>query len=381
MRPQNIETSNVKFHPSDRFSVGMEMEFQLINPENHDLMDGILPLMEVYPDSPYIKAEFVQNTVEVASPPATSVDELAHQMRGLIGGLLASCDDLGMQLCGAGSHPFYSRMATITPAPRYQAMEQTSGWLSHNQVTFATHVHLGLASGDEAVTLMRELKLYLPLLITLSANSPFWHGQDTRFAAFRHRVLAASRTYGTPPDFSDWDRFGRFLATMQRADILRTVNDIHWDLRPRPHLGTLEVRIMDAQPTLTEALSIAAFLRALARFLQATRGQDESVRPLSPVPWWSLKDNCFTASRFGIDAKCIANEQGDVLPLEDVMVETLALIEPYADESERPLLEGLGRNVSTGLPYHRQRQVYQETGSLPAVVASFSKELRADVAT
>jgi carboxylate-amine ligase len=82
-----------------------------------------------------------------------------------------------------------------------------------------------------------------------------------------------------------------------------------------------------------------------------------------------------------MDAKCIANEQGDVRPLEDVMVETLALIEPYADESERPLLKGLGSNVSTGLPYHRQRQVYQETGSLPAVVASFSRELREDVAT
>jgi carboxylate-amine ligase len=138
---------------------------------------------------------------------------------------------------------------------------------------------------------------------------------------------------------------------------------------------------MDAQPTLSEALSIAAFLRALTRFLQGTRGQDESVRPLSPIPWWSLKDNCYTASRFGMDAKCIANEQGDVRPLEDVMLETLVLIEPYADESDRPFLNRLGTNVSTGLPYRRQRKVYRETGSLPAVVASLSRELREDVAT
>ncbi len=127
-------------------------------------------------------------------------------------------------------------------------MQKSYGWLGQNQVTFATHGHLGLPSGEEAVTLMRELKPFLPLLVALSASSPCWHGADTRFAAFRHRVRAASRTYGIPPDFLDWEAFQRFLTTMRRAGLLRTVRDIHWDLRPSPHFGTLEVRVMAPLP-------------------------------------------------------------------------------------------------------------------------------------
>jgi len=365
----------MQFHPSKTFSVGMEMEFQLVDPDTQDLVDGILPLMETYPDHTYIKPEFIQNTVEVASPPAESLTELAESMRPLIRDLLGNCDRLRMGVCGAGTHPFYRRPAPITPEPRYLDMEKAAGWLGHNQVTFATHLHLGLPSGGEALTLMRELKPYLPLLIALSANSPFWHGKDTRFAAFRHRVLAAARTYGTPPDFSGWSEFERFMATMQRAQMLKTIHDIHWDIRPRPHIGTLEVRVMDAQSTLAGALSFAALLRALSRFLQQTRGNDEATRPLSPLFWWSLKDNCFTASRFGIDAKLIASEEGDVLPLLDVALCTLALIEPFAEPDEQPHLERLVRDVESGLPYARQRRLFKKTESLHAVVGSLMEEL------
>jgi carboxylate-amine ligase len=367
---------SIEFHPSGGFTVGMEMEFQLIDEKTRDLVDGIMPLMEFYPGSINIKPEFIQNTVEVASKPCRDIAELEHNMRSLVSELLDRCVELDMQLCGAGTHPFCKRLAAITPQPRYQAMERVAGLLSHSQITFATHVHLGMPSGDETVRLMHELKVYLPLLVALSANSPFWYGKDTGFAAYRHRILAASRNYDLPPDFTGWSGFQRFFSTMQHARVIEGINDIHWYIRPRPHLGTLEIRIMDAQATISEALALAVFIRALAVFLKNTRGGHEGDRPLQSLSWWSLKDNCFIASRFGIDAQFIINEKGDLARLKDITSRTLEAISTYTDSlTERPHLDHLCERIDGGLPYERQRAVFHNTGSLEEVVHSLSQAL------
>ena len=370
----------IPFHPSPSFSVGMEMEFQLVDPHTGDLVDGILPLLEACHDPDSIQPEFIQNTVEVISPPAENITELAAAMRLRLDELLVACDRVGLAVCGAGSHPFCSRPAVISPGVRYARLEEVSGWLSHNQVTFATHVHLGLGDGEEAVLLMRELKPYLPLLIALSASSPFWHGEDSRFAAFRHRVLASARSYGPPPDFEHWSGFEHFFATMKRARMLRAINDIHWDLRPRPDLGTIEVRVMDAQPTLGEALAFVALLRGLIRFLRATRGGDEERRPLRPLFWWYLKENGFAACRYGLEARLIVSDEGEVMPLRAVALTTLERIAPHLADDEVPHLARLRQSIDTGLPYERARRVLAESGTMAAVVRSLAAELRAEAA-
>ena len=143
----------------------MEMEFQLLDVETLDLVDGILPLMDFYPNDPHIKPEFNQNTVEVCSKICSSIDELGAHMRALLRNLQDTCKQLDMLLCSAGTHPFGERLALITPMPRYRQLEKSAGYVGHNQITFATHVHLGMTSGDEATCLMHELKALLPLLI------------------------------------------------------------------------------------------------------------------------------------------------------------------------------------------------------------------------
>jgi carboxylate-amine ligase len=315
-----------------------------------------------------VKPEFLQNTVEVVSPVAADLTELEVGLRPLLADLLEHVDRLGLGVCGAGTHPFNRRPATYTPGERYRLMERNSGWLGQNQVTFATHVHMGMPSGAEALTVMRELKPFLPLLVALSASSPFWQGSDTGFAAFRHRVLAASRTYGIPPDFPDWPAFQRFYSTMARAGVLGSVRDIHWDLRPSPHFGTLEVRVMDAQPTLAEALALAALLRALVRFL------------LAPQPWWILRDNCFIASRDGLEACLIASPDGDRMPLKRIATLVLGWVRPWATADEHHWLDHLEASIAAGLPYVRQRLLLRRGGSYQQVVAALAGEFRADLA-
>ncbi|MFU8817292.1 MAG: carboxylate-amine ligase, partial [Pseudomonadales bacterium] len=339
------------------------MEFQLVDIQTQDLVDAAGPMLEQHVGEPYLKPEFHQSSLELASPPAQSLSELAGSVQGLAHDLLRVAKGLGLEVCSAGTHPCFNRSATITPGARYRALEQAAGWLSHHQVTFGTHVHLGMRSGDDAVALMRKLKPYLPVLIALSASSPFWQGEDTRFAAFRHRVLATARSYGTPPDFADWGCPERFLSSLQRAGIAAELHDLHWDIRPSPVLGTLEVRVMDAQPTVGEALALAALVRALVRFLQHAPEQapvpqrDEAPlrQPLKPVHWWSLKDNCFVASRYGIDAMVVVDDDGRVVALRDVAQTMFRAIAPFAEADETPYLQRLEQTVSGGLPYVRQR--------------------------
>lgn len=370
----------MEFGASPSLSVGLEIEFQLVDRESFDLVDGIIPLMEHCRGQEAIRSEFLQSTVEVASPPAGSIRELVALTQPLIQELLATCDRLGMALCGAGSHPFHRLPASFTPGARYAAMEEFSGWLGHNQVTFATHVHLGVGSGDEALRLMAELKPYLPLLIALSASSPYWHGCDTRFAAFRQRVLAASRTYGLPPDFSHWAQFEQFLRAMSQAHSIASIKDLHWDIRPQPAFGTVEVRVMDSQATLADAVALAALLRALARFLQRSRGCAPVSRPLAPIGWWSLKDNCYAASRFGADANLIVDGAGAIRSVRELAAQTFAQIRPEAAADELPYLERLEAALASALPYERQRHLFASSGSLQGVVAALVEELRREQA-
>jgi carboxylate-amine ligase len=364
----------MEFRPSTPGSIGMELELQLLDGRTLDLADGILPLMRLYPSSVHVKPEMIQNTVEIASPVCESVAELEARMSEIASELGTRCAALGLRLCGAGTHPFSVRQGLVTPRPRYLAMERRYRYLSHAQITFATHVHIGMRSGDEAVSVMHRLKPYLPLLIAVSASSPFWHGLDTGFASYRHRVLAAARSYGVPPSFARWDDFRRFFDTARRARLFNSINDIHWDIRPRPHIGTLEVRAMDAQATVGEAAALAAFVRALVEGLR-TNALSEAGLP-QPLPWWIEKENHFAASRLGLAARYVADETGTVRELGEVWRAVQAALVPIAAGiGEGTFLERLREQVAAGPGYVTLREAYQSTGSLKEVVAGLVARL------
>lgn len=366
----------MEFKPSRPLSIGMEMELQLLDGETLDLVDGILPLMELYSDNPYIKPEFIQNTVEVCSKVCNDLPDLESHISSLVSNLRAKCNDLGMTLCSAGSHPFGQRLALITPLPRYLKIEKSSGFLSHMQITFATHVHIGMPSGEMATTIMRYLKAYLPILIALSASSPFWRGYDTGYASYRHRILAATRSYGIPPSFDSWDAFSNFFTTAGHAGVFTSIHDIHWDIRPRPHLGTLEVRVMDAQPSVGDAVVLGGLVRALVSYIMRLHGESGPRHLPKPLPWWIEKENHFQASHLGLAAKYVEDERGASRRMTEVVEDVLEAVKGAADElGQTPYLEALRKTIQRRPGYMRQHEIYDKTGSLKQVVASLIEEL------
>jgi carboxylate-amine ligase len=369
----------MRFKASEPLSIGVELELQLLDGTTLDAADGIIPLMEFYPQSRYVKPEFIQNTVEIASKVCSDLAELESHVRSVTSGIRSRCKALGMTLCGGGSHPFSKRLAEITPTRRYLRLEKTSGYLGHIQLTFALHVHLGMPSGEEAVTVLSDLKPYLPLLLAMSASSPFWHGYDTGYVSYRHRILAATRSYGVPPSFAGWEDFTRFFEISRRAGIFETIKDIHWDIRPHPNWGTLEVRVMDMQSTIGDAVALAGFVRALVLFLQSTRGKHRPAHLPKPLPWWTERENHFQASRLGLTATYVVDEDGTVVQLADMFDRVTDAVAPVAHElGQGAYLERLRESIKRNPPYDRQRAIYHETGSLQQVAASLVDALEQD---
>ncbi|MDH4055814.1 MAG: YbdK family carboxylate-amine ligase [Gammaproteobacteria bacterium] len=357
-------------------TVGVEWELQLIDPLTLDLIDGILPLMEFFPATNYVKPEYIQSCVELTSCIAENSTEAVAHIQQTLANVLQRCNALEMAVCGAGTHPLCRRLALITPKPRYMQLEKRAGHLVHTQITFSTHVHVGMRSGDEAIHAMSNLIPALPALISLSANSPFWRGHETGHAAYRHRILAAAPNYGLPVAFQDWADFDNFYSISTKAGAIRHFSDIHWDIRPHPDFGTIEIRAMDAASDMRTLHALVAFARALVVCMsRSTREEVSRILPLE-LPAWIQKENCYRASHLGLDASFIYDKCGEQRPMRGQIETLIDFCEPVAREIGESRGLALVRQVLIEKPgYARQLDAYARSHSTREVVEDLGARL------
>jgi carboxylate-amine ligase len=323
-------TSDTRFRSCASHTVGVEWELQLLDARTLDLSDGILPIIEVFPDAVYVKPELIQSCVELNSPVSTHSEAAVAHIGRTLAAVLRRCDELDMSLCGAGTHPFCRRPALITPIPRYRRVEKSAGYLAHTQITFATHVHIGMHSGEEAALAIARLVPAIPAFIALSANSPFWRGHETGHAAYRQRVLAAAPNYGLPEVFDSWQGYSDFYRAATRANMIRHFKDVHWDIRPHPDFGTIEIRVMDAASDLRHLRALVAFARCMAA--RVAGAPDNEVAGLLPqgLPHWIKRHNSYRASLRGLDAEYVVSDEGEHRPIRDFIADLLDFCEPIA---------------------------------------------------
>jgi carboxylate-amine ligase len=362
---------SIDFQTSRPDTVGLELELQIVDAETLDLVDGIVPILARFPDRNHVKPEFTQTTVEIVSSPFDAIPPLDRQVRGVFSELATIGRELGMLFAGGGTHPFSVHPAEVTPDPRYHRIKKEAGFLAQDKITFATHVHVGVPDPGTMMQLFRSLSGCLPALVALSANSPYWYGQWSGFAAYRHRALASSRSYGVPPQIPSWSALQRFYREAIRSGMIESMCDLHWDIRPRPTLGTVEIRTMDAQSTIREAVGFAALVRALAHYFRTTPPAERAAGLPSPVPVWFERENHFRATRKGLEASYI-DADAEVRPLREV---TGRLLE-VAGEVTRTLGEHEYFEVVEELfqwPGHqRQRALLEQTGSFAGLVGAMT---------
>ena len=364
----------MKFVGHSEPTVGCEWELQLVRDDSFELADGILALMGKLGANALVKPEYLQCCVELNTPPCSRAEDLESALMRPLSRVAGECRSLGLKLAAAGTHPFDKKAGIVTPSARYLSMETAHAMMPVHPVTFATHVHVACSSGKSALRAMRCLTPCLPVLLALGANSPYWHGLDTQYASFRQRMLASNPTYGLPPYFETWEEFNQMLVAARRSKTIVSFRDLHWDIRPHGDLGTLEVRVFDAQIDARRIAQIAALTRAMVVLAAGAEVQDSLFLPR--LPHWMELENHFRASRLGLDADLVISPAGDVEPAGRVLNRLFALTRPVAEElGDGDIHASLEQEALTGNGAHRQREEWRRCRSVRDVTAFLAREI------
>jgi carboxylate-amine ligase len=363
----------VNYGTSRPFSLGVEEEFQLLSSESYELTSRFDEVFEAAGSDPRLKPELMQSTIEVATHVAGSVAEAVGEARSLRAQLRDAAAESGALIASAGTHPFsrYEHQQ-ITDEPRYQELVESMQWIAERELIFGLHVHVGLETAQQAIAVANGLRTWLPELLALSANSPFWQGRDTGLASTRIKVFEAFPRSGLPPAFSSFEEFELLVERGVKTGSFEDYTFIWWDLRPHPKLGTVEVRICDGQTRLENLSGIVALIQSLAATL-AERFEADGAPPIQPRTL--VEENKWRAARYGLDAQLIDLSRDEVRQAREAVLELVELALPSARrlgcEAE---LDEVERLCARGSGAEEQRRVHEEEGSLLAVAKWLAEE-------
>ena len=358
----------VNFGRSAPFSLGVEEEFQLLSPESFELVSRYDEVSDAAGADERIKPELMQSVLEVATRISGTVAEAVDDARRLRTRIRDAAAERETVIASAGTHPFSLwQHQQVTDEPRYVGLMEKMRWVAERELIFGLHVHVGLETADRAIAVANGLRTWLPELLALSANSPFWQARPTGLASTRTKVFETFPRSGLPPEFGSFEEFELLVERGVRTGSFRDYTFIWWDLRPHPRLGTIEVRICDAQTRLESVAGIVALIQSLVATLadRFERGGTASL-PVQPVTL--IAENKWRAVRYALDGDLIDLEHDTERPARDAVGALVELARPAAERlgcrTELDEVEGI---VRRGSGADEQRRVHEEDGNLLAV--------------
>jgi carboxylate-amine ligase len=360
---------DVNYGRSAPFTLGVEEELQLVHAESYELTSRYAEVFGAASRADErIKPELLQSTVEVATSPAHTVAEAIGEARELRLRARREAEPRGVAVVSAGTHPFsrYEHQ-DVTEKPRYAELVEALQWAVEQQLIFGLHVHVGLETPDQAISVAGALRTWLPELLAASANSPFWHGRDTGLGSARSKVFDAMPRSGIPPAFSHFAEFASLVKRGERTGSWDDYTFLWWDLRPHPRLGTIEIRVCDAQTRLSSVAALVALVQSLVATLaeRYARGGRLPVQPRVLI-----EENKWRAARFGLEATLIDLERDEERRAVDALRALADLAGPAARRlgcsEELALLEEL---LARGDGASEQRGDYDAAGGSLLAVA------------
>lgn len=326
-------------------------------------------------DNPRVHKELLRNTLEVVTGVCDTVAEAVEDLRSTVGPTRRIVHDRGMELLSAGTHPF-ARWSTeqLTDSPRYVELINRTQWWGRQMLIWGVHVHVGISSASKVMPIMSSLLNHYPHLLALSASSPWWGGEDTGYVSNRAMMFQQLPTAGLPFQFQTWKEFEGFVYDQKKTGIIDHLNEIRWDIRPSPHLGTLEVRICDGVSNLRELGALVALTQCLIVDLDRRLDAGE---PLPTMPPWHVQENKWRAARYGLDAVIILDADSNERLVTEDLADLLTRLEPIAKSLHcSDELAAVFDIVRYGASYQRQRRVAEANdGDLRAVVDALVGEL------
>ena len=372
----HLATHNEDFHPSKFLTLGVEVEVQLLDLRTLDLAPVSPRLLASLEDSPAFRPEFYSTMLEMVTGVCQNVDQAERDLGESSYRLLEVAERAGIGIAGAATHPFagLGQEAHLYPDRRYRRLLKKNQWIGLNKNLFGLHIHLGMSSGEQAIQLLNAARPYLAYLLAFSASSPFWHGQDSGLSSSRATVFESQPISGPAPPLRDWQDYLNLTRQMLRSGAIGSLQDLHWDIRPCPHFGTLELRICDGQAHLGDTMALVAVVQSLFSYLEEQRQQ--GILPV-PASDWRLRENKWRAIRWGLEAEMITDELGSTACLGHELHALFHRLEAHAQRL------GCARHLhrahlilERGNSAQRQRQTYRRNRSLKAVVQHLMEEYR-----
>src|SRR2546421_750977 len=373
---------DILFHASERSSLGVEVELQIVDRTSRELRSGASAILQRLGNErgephPRAKNELIESNIELITGICSTAAEARSDLEGTLAEVAPVAEELGLALLCAGTHPFSDWAAQdITPNERYLRLVDEVQWPARRMAIFGIHTHVGVRSAEKAIAIANALTGYIPHFLALSASSPWFEGRDTGLASSRSKVFEGLPTAGLPQLLGGWQQFQELMTTLISAKAISSIREIWWDIRPHPNFGTVELRICDGIPTMTEIACVAALAQCLVEWMDSLIDRGYTL----PCPKaWIVGQNKWRAARYGIDAEIIVDERGRLAPLREAIGELVDELTPVARrlECEAELCYA-SRILEHGPSYVRQRRWMAAGGSLSDVVDGLIRELRTD---
>jgi carboxylate-amine ligase len=373
----------IDYAGSPRPTLGVEWEFALVDRTTRDLsniasqlFDRVHASIGEQPELHHrLHRELLANTIEVVTGVCDTTPEAMADLAGTLRLVVPVAQEMGVDLYSAGTHPFAAWSSQLlTPGDRYQELIERTQWWGRQMLIWGVHVHVGVADREHVMPIVSSLLNHYPHLQALSASSPMWSGTDTGYASNRAMMFQQLPTAGLPFQFESWAEYEEFVAANLRTGVIEYLNDIRWDVRPSPKLGTVEVRICDGVSNFRELAALTALTHCLVVDLSDRLTAGET---LPTMPPWHVQENKWRSARYGMDAVIILDAEANERLVTDDLADLLTRLEPVAERLGCPdELRSVDDIARHGASYQRQRAVADRTGGdLVAVVDSVVREL------
>ncbi|MBA3471377.1 MAG: carboxylate-amine ligase [Herpetosiphonaceae bacterium] len=362
-------------HPDFPFTLGIEEEYQIIDPTTRELKSYITQIIDegqlVLREQ--MKPEMHQSIVEVGTHVCRTVEEARTEilrLRGAIGSLAAR---KGLRIAASGTHPFSSwQKQDITPHERYFGVVEEMQEAARRLLIFGMHVHVGMPDNQTCIEIMNVARYFMPHLLMLSTSSPFWMGRNTGFHSYRSIVFTNFPRTGIPDIYQSYSEFEQYVQTLIETKSIDNAKKIWWDLRPHPLFGTLEVRVCDIATKVDEAIMLAAFVQAIFVKIYTLFRQNQTFRVYNRS---LINENKWRAARYGLDGKLIDFGKKAELPARALMLELREFVEDVVDDlGSRAAVDYIYTVLEQGTSADRQLKTYAETNDLTAVVDQLIRE-------
>jgi carboxylate-amine ligase len=355
----------IEFKTSEPFSLGVEIELQILDTKSYNLIPMAPEILAMVPDDlqDRIKPEFIRSMIEVNTEVCANMDQVKDNLKQLILKAEELTHKNDCLLYAASLHPFARyRDQILSSHPRYIRIMDDLQLVGRRFITQGLHVHVGMADHDAAIRVCDSIRLFLPILLALTCSSPYYEGIDTGLHSYRAKLFEALPLAGMPDQLESWDKYLEMVELLTNTGIITSVRDLWWDVRPHPDFGTIEIRICDLPSTFNEILAIVALIQGLVAEVTES---DKHLNPNMQV----LKSNKWQAARYGLAGTFVYPLLQKKISMQEAAGEVFAKVSPTMKKlGTYHYLSELQQIIKTGTSAAHQRRIFAEKQDFSTII-------------